>query len=65
MELLPSARLGMVGCASPLLSYRARMASAAPELGPFLCELSGMKEAAHRGGLTPLALTMPQSRYFR
>jgi hypothetical protein len=31
--------------------YRARTASAAPELGPFLCALSGMKEAAHRGAL--------------
>jgi hypothetical protein len=37
IELLPSARIGMVGCSFVAAErYRARTASAAPELGPFL-----------------------------
>ena len=37
MEQKPGAPLGIVGCAPPHVErYRARTASAAPELGPFL-----------------------------
>ena len=49
MELMPSVPLGMVGCASLLLSATELTASAAPELGRFFVSFLGRSKAEFNG----------------